>query len=184
VFRGYRSLTVGFTGLIGVVAAVIQAAWLPSPVERLPAYLALWIAAAVINMAAVGAEIWSRAHRARDAFARRATFFAVEQFLPALAAGALLTVVVVVRADDAAWMLPGLWAILFSLGVFASCRILNRTVSVAGAWYLIAGVLALAWGQGEAALSPWSMGITFGVGQLLTAGILHVTLERGRDRMD
>ena len=118
------------------------------------------------------------------ALTRRTTVFAVEQFLPSLVAGGLLTVVIVQRASESVWMLPGLWALLFSLGIFASCRLLPRAVSIAGVWYLVGGVLALAWGQGEAALSPWIMGITFGVGQLLTAVILHVTLERSKDRMD
>ena len=53
-----------------------------------------------------------------------------------------------------------------------------------GAWYLVAGSLALAWGQGEAALSPWTMGVMFGIGQLLTALILYVTLERTGERSD
>lgn len=184
VFRGYRSLTVGFSGLVGLTAAVIQATWLPKPTERWGAYLALWFSAAAINLVVVGAEIWLRAKMAEMALARRTTVFAVEQFLPSLVVGGLLTVVIVERASESVWMLPGLWALLFSLGIFASCRLLPRAVSIAGMWYLVAGVLALAWGQGEAALSPWIMGITFGCGQLLTAVLLHVTLERSADRMD
>jgi hypothetical protein len=184
VFRGYRSLTVGFSGLVGLTAAAAQAFWLPKPTDRLGAYLVLWIGAASINVAVVGVEIWSRARRARLALTRRTTIFAVEQFLPSLVAGGLLTIVIVQRASQSVWMLPGLWALLFSLGVFASCRLLPRAVSIAGMWYLVCGVLALAWGQGEAALSPWIMGITFGVGQLLTAVILHLTLERCKDPLD
>jgi hypothetical protein len=181
VFRGYRSLTVAFSGVVGVIAAVVQAYWLPQPTERLVAYLLLWSGAAAINLVVVGVEIGYRARLARMALARRTTIFAVEQFLPSLMAGGLLTLVIVQRASASAWMLPGLWAILFSLGIFASCRLLPRAVSVAGAWYLVGGVLALAWGQGEAALSPWIMGMTFGVGQLLTAVILHFSLERFKD---
>ena len=184
VFRGYRSLTVGFSGLVGLAAAIVQAIWLPQPTEMLGAYLTLWIGAAAINVAVVGVEIWSRARAAKMSLTRRATIFAIEQFVPSLVAGGLLTVVIVERANDSVWMLPGLWAMLFSLGVFASCRLLPRAVSIAGAWYLAGGVLALAWGQGEAALSPWVMGINFGVGQLLTAAILHLTLERSKDQLD
>jgi len=184
VFRGYRSLTVGFSGVVGLATAVIQASWLPKPTERWDAYLALWFGAAAINLVVVGVEIWLRAKAAELALTRRTTVFAVEQFLPSLVAGGLLTVVIVQRASESVWMLPGLWALLFSLGIFASCRLLPRAVSIAGMWYLVAGVLALAWGQGEAALSPWIMGITFGGGQLLTAVLLHVTLERSTDRMD
>jgi hypothetical protein len=184
VFRGYRSLTVGFSGLVGLTAAALQAAWLRQPTERLGAYLALWIGAAALNVAVVGVEIWFRALRAETSLARRTTIFAVEQFLPSLAAGGLLTVVIAERASESVWMLPGLWSLLFSLGIFASCRLLPRAVSVAGMWYLVGGIFALTWGQGESVLSPWIMAMTFGVGQLLTAVILHFTLERFNERLD
>jgi hypothetical protein len=132
----------------------------------------------------VGVEVWFRARAARLALTRRTTIFAIEQFLPSLVVGGLLTVVIVQRASQSVWMLPGLWGLLFSLGIFASCRLLPRAVSIAGAWYLAGGVLALTWGQGEYALSPWIMGMTFGIGQLLTAVILHITLERSEERLD
>ena len=184
VFRGYRSLTVGFSGLMGLAAASVQAAWLPQPTERLGTYLTLWIGAAAVNVVVVGAEMWSRARMARTELARQTTLFAVEQFMPALVAGGLLTVVIAQRASESAWMLPGLWAVLFSLGIFASCRLLPRAVFIVGVWYLVGGILALAWGQAELALSPWFMGITFGAGQLLAAVILHITLERSDERLD
>jgi hypothetical protein len=184
VFRGYRSVTVAFSGLVGLAAAAAQAFWLPQPTERLGAYLALWFGAAAINLVVVGVEVWSQARMDRLALTRRTTIFAVEQFLPSLVVGGLLTAVIVQRAIESVWMLPGLWALLFSLGIFASCRLLPRAVLIAGAWYLVGGVLALAWGQGEYALSPWIMGTTFGIGQLLTAVILHITLERSEDRLD
>jgi hypothetical protein len=178
VFRGYRSLTVAFSGCVGLTAAAIQAVWLPQPSENLGVFLALWIGAAVINVAVVGAEMWNRARLARTELARRTTLFAVEQFLPSLVAGGLLTFVIANSARESAWMLPGLWAVLFSLGIFASCRLLPRPVFIVGAWYLAAGVIGLTYGQGDAALSPWMMGISFGGGQLLAAIVLHLTLER------
>lgn len=184
VFRGYRSLTVAFSGLVGLATAVIQAVWLPQPSESLGAYLALWIVAAAINIVVVGAEMWNRARLAQTDLARRTTLFAVEQFLPSLVAGGLVTFVIANSARESAWMLPGLWAVLFSLGIFASCRLLPRAVFIVAAWYLAAGIVGLACGQGDAALSPWIMGICFGGGQLLAAIVLHVTLERTNRRME
>jgi hypothetical protein len=181
VFRGYRSATVGFSGLVGLIAATAQGFWLTQPVEQWGSYLALWITTAAINVVAVGAEMWSRA---RIGLARQRTIFAVEQFMPSLVAGGLLTLVIAKRASDSVWMLPGLWALLFSLGIFASCRLLPRPVLAVGVWYLICGVFALGWGQGDAALSPWIMGITFGGGQVLAAVILYLTLEHSRNQLD
>jgi hypothetical protein len=41
-------------------------------------------------------------------------------------------------------------------------------------WYLAAGLTCLAVGSGDWALSPWSMGVPFGVGQLLVAAVLQL----------
>jgi hypothetical protein len=183
-FRGYRSLTVGFTGFVGIAAAITQATYLAQPTEHLANYLALWIGAAALSLAVVSVEIGSRIRRVETTLARRTTILAVEQFLPPLVVGGLLTVVIVQRASESTWMLPGLWSLLFSLAIFASCRLLPRAVYIAGVWYLVGGVLVLAWAQGASALSPWSMGLTFGGGQLLTAVILHFTLERGTASQD
>lgn len=183
-FRGYRSVTIAFTGLVGIAAAFAQAVWVPQPTEHLIAYLTLWVGAATLNLAIIGVEIWRRSRQAAAAFARRSAVFAIEQFVPSLAAGGLVTLVIASRAEGAAWMLPGLWSVIFSLGIFASCRSLPRTVSIAGMWYLAAGTLALVWGQGDPALSPWIMGLAFGGGQLLTAAILHISLARLNEQAD
>ncbi len=70
-------------------------------------------------------------------------------------------------------MLPGLWQIFFSLGIFASCRLLARATFWVAVFYLGTGLTVLALARGEAALSPWAMGLPFGVGQLLAAAVLY-----------
>ena len=67
-------------------------------------------------------------------------YAAIEQFIPAGVAGALLTFVLFRFAPESLWMLPGLWQIVFSLGVFASCRSLPRPMFAVGVWYLAAGL--------------------------------------------
>jgi hypothetical protein len=177
-FRGYRSGTVGLSGLLGVAGAAVQAVWIPEPLADIRAYLTLWAGVAAVCVAVWTTEMVLRCRRAALSLTRQTTLLAVEQFLPCLAAGGLLTVAVVTRGADSVWMLPGLWAVLFSLGVFASCRLLPKPVIWVAAYYLAAGVAALVLAQGDAALSPWAMVGTFGVGQLLAAAILYFTLER------
>ena len=70
-------------------------------------------------------------------------------------------------------MLPGLWQVLFSLGIFASCRLLPRATFGVAVFYLASGLTCLALARGEAAFSPWAMGLPFGVGQLLAAAVLY-----------
>jgi len=181
VFRGYRSATVGFSGLVAFGAALWQRWQIPQPSQAIFAYLKLWISAAALSATVAGVEMAWRARRSRSRAQGQITLLAVEQFLPCLVAGAMLTYVLLHYAPQSLWMLPGLWAILFSLGGYASCRLLPRPMFWAAGYYLIAGLLCLIWGQGRAAFSPWSVGLTFGFGQLLTAAILYWTLERKHD---
>lgn len=178
VFRGYRAMPVAASGLLALVTALVQAAWLPSPTEQLGAYLVLWVGAAVAGVVGAGAEMVQRSRRSSSPWSRQVTWLAVEQFLPCLVAGGLLTAVLARVAGECAWMLPGLWQILFSLGVFASCRLLPRATFGVAVFYLASGLSCLILARGELALSPWAMGLPFGVGQLLAATVLYRTLER------
>ncbi|MBI3464128.1 MAG: hypothetical protein HY000_13885 [Planctomycetes bacterium] len=178
IFRGYRSLTVGFTGCLALLGAIAQSVWLPRPMEELNAYLTLWLGVAAIAVTVEGVEVWVRACKSESTVARQLAVLAVEQFLPCVAAGALVTAAIILQSPEAAWMLPGLWAVLFSLGVFASYRLLPRATFYIGAYYLAAGVALLSLAHGEAALAPWTMGVTFGGGQLAGAAILYFALER------
>jgi hypothetical protein len=44
-------------------------------------------------------------------------------------------------------------------------------------FYLAAGLTSLTLARGDAAFSPWAMGLSFGIGQFLAAGVLYRTLE-------
>jgi hypothetical protein len=105
---------------------------------------------------------------------------AVEQFLPAGAAGALLALVLVRVSPESLWMLPGLWQVLVSLGLFASVRSLPKGVALPGAWYMVAGLAVLMLASTDHALSPWTMGLPFAIGQFLMAAILY----RAREETD
>jgi hypothetical protein len=83
----------------------------------------------------------------------------------------LVTVVLVRFVPGSQWMLPGLWQVIFSLGVFSSSRFLPRATLAVGAWYLLTGLTSLTLGDSRA-LSPWWMGVPYAAGQLLVAGIL------------
>ena len=45
-----------------------------------------------------------------------------------------------VSAAAIAALLPGLWQVFFSLGVFASCRLLPKAVALIGVFHLVAGL--------------------------------------------
>ncbi|SRR5579883_991806 len=181
VFRGYRAMPVAFSGMVALLAALVQAATIADPVVQIGPYLALWIGAAVVSAVSAGLEMIVRARHAASPLTRELTWLAVEQFSPCLVAGALVTAVMVRAAPGSLWLLPGLWQIVYSLGIFASCRLLPRPTFWVAVFYLGTGLVNLAWGPGEAALNPWTMGLPFGVGQILAAAVLYCTLERDHE---
>ena len=75
-------------------------------------------------------------------------------------------------APDALQLLPGLWQIVFSLGVFASCRSLPRGMFAVGVWYLAVGLATLALAA-SAPFAALAMAIPFGAGQFLMAFVLY-----------
>ncbi|MGE5191854.1 MAG: hypothetical protein ACM3U2_05085 [Deltaproteobacteria bacterium] len=181
-FRGYRSATAGFSSLVAVGAAALQPVFIRDPAADLQGYLMLWIAAAIVSVAITAVEMTVRCRRSASPTAARLTWLAVEQFLPCTIVGAVVTFVLALFASESLWMLPGLWGVVFSLGVFASCRLLPRPVIWVAFYYLACGAAALALARGPWAFSPWSMGITFGGGQFFAAVVLYLTLERNHGR--
>jgi len=169
-FRGYGPVTVAATGLLALLAAALQALFLPDPAGNPLGYLGLWVGMAVVAVALTGGEMIARTRRIHGGFADDMLYAAVEQFVPAGVAGTLLTVVLYRFAPQSLWMLPGLWQLVFSLGVFASCRSLPRGMFAVGVWYLVAGLATLAL-SASAPFSPLAM-VPFGVGQLLMALVI------------
>ena len=177
VFRGYRAAPVAMTGGLAGLAALAQALWIDDPPRQVVAYLGLWVGAAVLSIAVSALGIAARRRLRPSPCDRDLTRQALEQFAPCLMIGGLLTVVVGRLRPEALDMLPGLWQILFGLGVFASCRLLPRATWLVAAFYLASGLVCV--GLGPAALSPWAMGGPFGCGQCLAAAVLYWNLERG-----
>ena len=179
-FRGYGPATLAATGVFALLAATVQQRFVPDPVTNLAAYLAIWITTAVVCCALTGVTMYTRSRRIHSALSDEMIRMAVEQFLPSLGAGLLLTIVVSSYVPQVAWMLPGMWQILFSLGVFSSCRFLPRPIIAAGIWYLLTGLACIAMG-GHQALSPWAMGSPYAAGQFLTATILLISTREAPD---
>jgi len=175
MFRGFGPTVIAATGLLALVAAALQAVWLedhPGPIV----FLGVWISVAIVSATLIGIEMLARTRRHHAGLADAALFNAVEHFVPFGAAGAVIAAILLRFAPDTAWMLPGLWQMLIGLGLFAALRFLPRSVAIAGAWYFLAGAAVLMLSSEARSLSPWAMGVPFGVGQLLLAAILHAAL--------
>jgi hypothetical protein len=182
-FHGYGPAALAATGGLALVTTIAQAVLLNDPTAQPLTYFAGWVATAIVSAGIVGVEMQGRSRRLHSDLADAMIHNAVEQFLPAGVAGAALLVLFARFAPESLWMLPGLWQLLVSLGIFASVRSLPRGVAIAGAWYFVAGLGVLMLMSADRSLSPWSMGLPFVVGQFLTAAILHLA-SRPNDAED
>jgi hypothetical protein len=181
-FRGYGAATLAATGAFAILASITQALVLPNPANNIGNYLRIWITTAILSAVLIGMQTLTRTRRIHSGMADEMILMAVEQFLPSVGAGALISVVLVRFVPGSTWMLPGLWQITFSLGVFASCRFLPKPMTAAGCWYLLTGLICIGLGDTRA-LTPWTMGVAYGGGQLLVAAVLLWGSKEDRDEI-
>ncbi len=174
-FRGYGPAALAASGALALITAFAQSLWLPDPKTQALVFFIAWGAAAALSMGLIWIEMRRRARRHHSGLADAMIRQAMDQFLPAAAAGVLLPLFILGYAPDAAWMMPGLWQVLMGLGLFASARSLPRPVTIVAAFYLLAGFAVLLIASDGYALSPWTMGLPFMLGQFAMAAIVHVS---------
>ena len=119
VFRGYRAATAAFSAASALLAGAVQPYIASDPQRHPKAYVLLWAGVALLNLLAVAVEMTVRYRRSQSQLHRDTTLAAAEHFIPAVVAGATVTLVLWSFAPTTLWMLPGLWCILFSMGIFA-----------------------------------------------------------------
>ena len=174
VFRGYRSVTMGLTSVAAMVLAALQSGPLRPETSR--EFVSTWFVVGLACAATCYSDLALRLIRERNVRLRRRTMIVVGQSIPALAAGALATPVLLRLGLGS--IVPGLWAVFFSMSVFAARPYLPRSVGWVAAAYFLAGLIMLGRGWPGTIPSPWGLGATFGIGQAALAVILYVNLER------
>lgn len=145
--------------------------------------LIAWVLLAGLSVGMIGTEAILRARKLHLTMADRLLTLTLQRFLPAAAAGAVVGVVVLLRIPEHARLLPGLWQLLIGVGVFAVLGNLPRQMVWAALFYFAAGATSLVLSADPDIASRWLMGLPFGTGQLLVAGILHIaSKENDRDQ--
>lgn len=151
-----------------LAAAVVQILYVPEPLATPVAYLALWSVAALCGAGAAALAVAVRVRRMASRHEVATAWQALRALAPALAAGGCLSVAVVWRAPAELALLPGLWQMLYAVGLCAAHRLLPGPAYAIAGFFAVAGLTNLA--LGAAALSPWAMLVPFVVGQGLVAG--------------
>jgi hypothetical protein len=175
-FRVYRSASTGITGLLALLATLVQARWQLNDTDS---FLTLWLIAAAASIVVVSLDMRVRCRMSDSVLMRDATITAARQFVPCVVAGGLLTLALYRFTPQSLGLIPGLWGICFALGIFASRPGLPRAVNFVGAYYMLAALLVIATAPARGGqFELWPMPIIFGVGQLLMAAVLYFFSER------
>lgn len=161
----YLSPKFGYFQLLSVGAAVTS--------EKAVQFLSYWSFVAFLCVFVIAVEMGWRYWKVSAPHQRRHTRQSLAEFLPSIAVGVVLGLLIVFQQPEHAALLPGLWSILFGLGILATLKRLPTGSIWIVVHYLVAGFLCLKFGAGQQALAPWTMAATFGLGQLLAAVILQ-----------
>ena len=130
---GWGTVCIGATALVATGLSVLT--------ESVPRWVFIWLCEAVLS---VGISVFAMARKARAANiplwsepARKMVF----SFAPPLAVGALVTLVCYERALIP--LLPGLWMLLYGVGVIAAGTFSVRIVPVMGLAFMLLGTFTL-----------------------------------------
>lgn len=178
VYRGYRSLPLASSGMMGLAAAWLQPATLGTadPIGFVWYWAAIAVAAGFVG----SSEIIYNFVVHDDGSGRRRTLKVIGQFLPSVIGGAAISICLIHMSAALVPLLPGLWAICFGIGTFASRPYLPGASGWVALFYYAAGFTLLWIAPGPEPLTGWWVGGVFGVGQLLAALVLWWNLERPR----
>ena len=176
VYRGVSARPVLLSGLLGLLAAGLQAQLIPSVDAQ--AFVLYWLASAAV-CAAVGASgAFVSYFQAEDALIKRRTRIVAGQFLPSLAAGGAVTLALLPTINQCVGLLPGLWAVLYGLGLFSTRPYLPHATGWVALYFLAAGSVLMGLLPPATIPSPWIIALVFAGGQLGLAWVLHRNAER------
>lgn len=170
-FRLLRATTVAATALLAILGAGLQA-WIVGDASESPVtYAVYWSAIAGVGAGcAILATAWRYWVRP-NSWDRGLWFEASRSFVPSLAVGGFLTAVITMRYPQMAATLPGIWSLLFGLGVWSTTKIFPRAMSLVAAYYFVVGLAALVMAD-KWPFSAFWMAVAFGGGQFFMSGVL------------
>jgi len=174
IYRGYRPLPIAIAGAGGLVGAAVQG-FVINPGDSL-AFVYFWLG--VAGLSAALAEPMVLVHLMRQSsYERRRTLHVWGQFIPCLVAGALVGLGVSNALPEATSLLPGLWTMIFSLGVFSSRPFLPRATGWVALYYLTAGAW-LVLNPPDITQPLWPLAWIFFIGQCAGGLIIYLNIER------
>ena len=185
-YRGFRSAAIGLSAVFVVLGGFAQ---LHFDLQGDPSkYLDVWLCVALVSMLVTAVEMIVRGRISNDMAVWKMHGKVAITLMPSFLVGALVTAAVALETQRPLalvkeynlWLLPALWSLIYSLGLFAVCKRLHRMTSIAAMYYLAAGCVYLIFNWTSREVAAWHMVTIFGIGQLLLAVILYWKVERAR----
>jgi hypothetical protein len=130
---GWGLCAVGVTALIATPVAMRQ--------RTIDGWLAVWVAEALVAFTIALFSMYRKASRQGMDLQSTAGRRLLMGLLPALAAGAVLTVAIV--WDGSTRLIPGVWLLLYGIGVVQAGAFSVRVVPAIGIVFVVLGALAL-----------------------------------------
>jgi len=152
-------------GQVAMGATALPAAWLAARQGSSAMWLTVWLAEAVLASSIGIAATQNKAQRAGVPLTSGPGRKFALCFLPAVAAGAVLTFVL--YQYGLARVLPGTWLLLFGAGVVSAGALSVAIVPAMGTCFMLLGIAALmfpAWGNLWMALGFGGLHLGFGLG--------------------
>lgn len=184
-YRGFRSTAIGISVLIVIAGAMAQSVSVADPNTQIDKYLTIWFVVAVSSICAAAIEMSVRSRISKNELVNRMHWSLVWQMSPCLLVGFIVTLLIADHAFEnpsgdrgLMWALPGIWSLLYSLGLFSCQRQLPIQAKYVAIYLLLAGILVLAWNWRTGVPEGWQMIALFGVAHFLLALILYWNVER------
>lgn len=180
-YRGFRSLTVGLSAIFVVAGGCVQRIWIEYPEQQPLLFLKIWIVVAILSATACTIEMLVRNRISGNPLTEKLHRSLICRTLPAIFVGFVMTLAatnVSVEQDLLLRFLPGLWAMLYGLGLWACGSALPRLAHLATGFFLLGGSIAILTAANGVAAHPSQMVYLFAVGQILLAGALYWKVER------
>ena len=193
-YRGFRSVATGVSVLFVAFGVGLEAMLIDSSAVQIDRYLMIWVGVAVASAAAGVIEMVIRSRVSGNLLVGKMHWAMARQIAPCFVVGVAVTFLIGAHAYEQSnvavdlaetakgasliWALPGLWAMIYSLGIF-NCRSHLPTQALGVAIFLLfVGIVLLAYGWMTREVAGWQMLVSFGVAQLYLAIVLFWNLER------
>lgn len=176
VYRGINPIALTAAGVMALLAGCIQYFYFSDMSPRI--FVIYWGSVAFINIVVALCFIGYNFIYRENRFDRRKTLNTIGQFFPVIIAGFIITLAISATNKSGISYLPGIWAILFGLGIFSVRPYLDKQFIWVAVFFFIAGCKLLIMAVDNSSLSPWGMSITFSVGMIISSVILYWFDER------